>query len=262
MAGMIDTSELGDATGETTWRLDLLGTWRLTASGDVLEMGVNGRRIFALLALRGRCDRPYLAGTLWPECSEAHAQGNLRATLSRLHRRNLAGPLSLLHRRRARPPPRRRGRRAQRPRGRPGVLDGDRTAPRAAVRVLACEDLLLGWYDDWVLLERERLRQLRLHALEQLSARLLAGGDVARAAEAALEAVAVEPLRETAHAALIRAHLAEGNRAEASPAAPAPDRAARQGAGRATVPDGDRPAAMSRSGHAGVTAPVARSVAC
>ncbi|HVC73667.1 MAG TPA: hypothetical protein VNC85_07835, partial [Mycobacteriales bacterium] len=75
---MIDTSELGDATGETTWRLDLLGTWRLTASGDVLEMGVNGRRIFALLALRGRCDRPYLAGTLWPECSEAHAQGNLR----------------------------------------------------------------------------------------------------------------------------------------------------------------------------------------
>jgi DNA-binding SARP family transcriptional activator len=96
------------------------------------------------------------------------------------------------------------------------VLDGDRTAPRAAVRVLACEDLLLGWYDDWVLLERERLRQLRLHALEQLSARLLAGGDVARAAEAALEAVAVEPLRETAHAALIRAHLAEGNRAEAT----------------------------------------------
>jgi DNA-binding SARP family transcriptional activator len=216
MAGMIDTSELGDATGETTWRLDLLGTWRLTASGDVLEMGVNGRRIFALLALRGRCDRPYLAGTLWPECSEAHAQGNLRATLSRLHRRNLAGPLACST----------GGVLALRPDVEVdvhsvlavarGVLDGDRTAPRAAVRVLACEDLLLGWYDDWVLLERERLRQLRLHALEQLSARLLAGGDVARAAEAALEAVAVEPLRETAHAALIRAHLAEGNRAEAT----------------------------------------------
>jgi len=96
------------------------------------------------------------------------------------------------------------------------VLDGDRAAPRKAVRVLACEDLLLGWYDDWVLLERERLRQLRLYALEQLSSRLLATGDVARAAEAALEAVAVEPLRETAHAALIRAHLAQGNRAEAT----------------------------------------------
>jgi DNA-binding SARP family transcriptional activator len=34
--------------------------------------------------------------------------------------------------------------------------------------------------------------------------------------EAALEAVTVEPLRESAHAALIRAHLAEGNRAEAA----------------------------------------------
>lgn len=216
MAGMIETSDIGDATGATTWRLDLLGTWRLTTSGDVLEMGVNGRRMFALLALRGRCDRPYLAGTLWPECSEVHAQGNLRATLSRLHRRNLAGPLACST----------GGVLALRPEVKVdahgvlamarAVLDGDRAAPRKAVRVLACEDLLLGWYDDWVLLERERLRQLRLHALEQLSGRLLAAGDVARAAEAALEAVAIEPLRETAHGALIRAHLAQGNRAEAT----------------------------------------------
>jgi DNA-binding SARP family transcriptional activator len=217
MAGMIDTSDVGETTGAaTTWRLDLLGTWRLTGSGDVVDVGVNGRKMYALLALRGRCDRPYVAGTLWPECSEAHAQGNLRATLSRLHRRNLASPLAhstggvlslrpevgvdvhgLVAVARA-------------------VLDGDRTAaPRAAVRMLACEDLLLGWYDDWVLLERERLRQLRLHALEQLSGQLVAAGDLARAAEAALEAVAIEPLRESAHAALIRAHLAEGNRAEA-----------------------------------------------
>ncbi len=217
MAGMIDSSDLGDATGETTWRLDLLGTWRLIGSGDVLDMGVNGRRMFALLALRGRCDRPYLAGTLWPECTEAHAQGNLRATLSRLHRRNLAGPLACST----------DGVLALRPAVEVdvhgvlavarAVLDGDQmTAPRQAVGVLACEDLLLGWYDDWVLLERERLRQLRLHALEQLSGRLLAAGDVARAAEAALEAVAVEPLRESAHAALMRAHLAQGNRAEAT----------------------------------------------
>lgn len=215
MAGMIETREFREATGEAAWRLDLLGTWRLTASGDVMEMAVNGRRMLALLALRGRCDRPYLAGTLWPECTEAHAQGNLRATLSRLHRRNLAGALDSST----------GGVLALRPEVQVdvhgvlavarAVLDGDRPAPRNAVRVLACEDLLLGWYDDWVLLERERLRQLRLHALEQLSGRLLAAGDVARAAEAALEAVTLEPLRETAHAALIRAYLAEGNRAEA-----------------------------------------------
>jgi DNA-binding SARP family transcriptional activator len=35
------------------------------------------------------------------------------------------------------------------------------------------------------------------------------------AVEAALEAVALEPLRESAHRAVIRAHLVEGNRGEA-----------------------------------------------
>ena len=218
MAGMIDTGDGRDANGEPRWRLDLLGSWRLSGSGDdVLDVGVNGRRIFALLALRRRCDRPYLAGMLWPDCSEAHAHGNLRASLSRLHRRDLAGPLVCST----------DGVLALRPEVEVdvhgvvavarSVLDGDRTtAPREAVRRLACDDVLLGWYDDWVLLERERLRQLRLHALEHLSGQLLAAGDVARAVEAALEAVAVEPLRESAHAALIRAHLAEGNRAEAA----------------------------------------------
>jgi DNA-binding SARP family transcriptional activator len=40
-------------------------------------------------------------------------------------------------------------------------------------------------------------------------------GHHAEAIQAALAAVRLEPLRETAHAALIRAHLAEGNRSEA-----------------------------------------------
>jgi DNA-binding SARP family transcriptional activator len=96
------------------------------------------------------------------------------------------------------------------------VLDGTLRAPdRSTLRELAGDDLLVGWYEDWVLLERERLRQLRLHALEMLSAQLLAAGDASAAVEAGLETVAVEPLRESAHRAVIRAYLAEGNRAEA-----------------------------------------------
>jgi DNA-binding SARP family transcriptional activator len=72
-----------------------------------------------------------------------------------------------------------------------------------------------GWYDDWVLVEAEDWRQLRLHALETLAGRLTAVGCWGQAADAARAAVRAEPLRESAHAALIQVHLAEGNQSEA-----------------------------------------------
>jgi DNA-binding SARP family transcriptional activator len=76
-------------------------------------------------------------------------------------------------------------------------------------------DLLPGWDSDWLLVERERLRQIQLHALEALSARLLTHGRFGEAVQAALAAIATEPLRESAHSALIAAYLSEGNSAEA-----------------------------------------------
>ena len=72
-------------------------------------------------------------------------------------------------------------------------------------------DLLPDWYDDWLFLERERLGRLRVHALEALCRRFLDAGFPARAIDLALTAVSVEPLRESAHRALISTHLAEGN---------------------------------------------------
>jgi DNA-binding SARP family transcriptional activator len=76
-------------------------------------------------------------------------------------------------------------------------------------------DLLPGWYDDWVIFERERIRQRLLHALEALSQRLVAAGRWADAVEAAISAVSADPLRESANRVLIEAHLAEGNLVEA-----------------------------------------------
>ncbi len=76
-------------------------------------------------------------------------------------------------------------------------------------------DLLPDWYDDWVIVEQERFRQLRLHALEALCHRLSMAGRHAEAVEAGLACVAGEPLRETAQAALVRAYMAEGNPNEA-----------------------------------------------
>lgn len=64
-------------------------------------------------------------------------------------------------------------------------------------------------------MEQERVRQLRLHVLEALAAALSAEGRYGLAVEAALAAVQAEPLRESAHRALIAVHLREGNGYEA-----------------------------------------------
>jgi DNA-binding SARP family transcriptional activator len=76
-------------------------------------------------------------------------------------------------------------------------------------------ELLPGWYDDWILLERERARQLQLHVLEAAADQLLQQGRPAAALEFALSALGLEQTRESAHRLAIRVHLAEGNLSEA-----------------------------------------------
>jgi two-component SAPR family response regulator len=76
-------------------------------------------------------------------------------------------------------------------------------------------ELLPGWYDDWILLERERVRQLQLHVLEAAADQLLRAGQHAVALEWALGALQMEQTRESAHRLVIRVHLAEGNTGEA-----------------------------------------------
>src|SRR3954447_342587 len=86
-------------------------------------------------------------------------------------------------------------------------------APRGLVTFQT--DLLPDWPEDWLVIERESFRQTRLHALEQTSEQLCRNGSFAAALQAALSAVACEPLRETAHRRVIEVHLAEGNHGEA-----------------------------------------------
>ncbi|WCI08898.1 bacterial transcriptional activator domain-containing protein [Arthrobacter sp. OVS8] len=76
-------------------------------------------------------------------------------------------------------------------------------------------DLLPEWDEDWLLIERERLRQVQLHALEALAVRLRNLGRYPEAIDAALRAKAIEPLRESVHAVLIDICLDEGNVAAA-----------------------------------------------
>jgi DNA-binding SARP family transcriptional activator len=74
-------------------------------------------------------------------------------------------------------------------------------------------ELLPGWNEDWLIIERERWNQERLHTLEKLAAHLLAVREYLPAMRTALTAIAIEPIRESAHRTVIEIHIAEGNHA-------------------------------------------------
>jgi DNA-binding SARP family transcriptional activator len=195
--------------------LTLLDGFELRADGNPLAVPLAAQRLLAFLALSARpVLRPHLAGVLWLESSDEHAFANLRSTLWRLRRCcdslvdasgqsvRLASEVAI--------DVRRASDLAVRLVEHPDdatVLDADCDLLR--------HDLLPDWYDDWVLLERERYRQLRLRALDTLCDRLTKAGRLALAMEVGLASIAGEPLRESAHRAVIRIHLAEGNKAEA-----------------------------------------------
>jgi DNA-binding SARP family transcriptional activator len=189
-----------------------IGDGRPGTCVDDLPRGV--QRLVAHLSLAGRPARGAIAGLLWPDVPEEHAHGSLRSALWRLQKvvpglvESSGGALGLAAG--VRVDVREFTAWAQ------TVLDPAAGADGLVVPDVALQgELLPGWYDDWVLLERERLRQLRMHALEVRAERLVAAGRHGEAIEAAYAAVRGEPLRESAHRVLMRAHLAEGNVAEA-----------------------------------------------
>ena len=68
------------------------------------------------------------------------------------------------------------------------------------------DDILPEWSEEWLLSTREWFRQVRLHALEALCGRLCREARFGEALEAGLAAIACEPLRESSHRAVVRAH--------------------------------------------------------
>ena len=198
--------------------LSLLGGFSIRANGVERPLAAGSRRLLALLALTGqRMRRPVIAGMLWPEATDGRASACLRSAVARVGhaivdvlcvsptelslstsvrvdlrdaavdaRRLLAGGGPLRH----------------------ADLCGESTE-------LLSLELLPGWYDDWVLIEAEAWRLLRLQALEALSMRLSSVACHAEAILTALTAVSADPLRESARSVVIQAYLAEGNHSEA-----------------------------------------------
>jgi DNA-binding SARP family transcriptional activator len=195
----------------------LFGEPSIMCGGAQLKVPEGSKRLLALVALSaGRVDRRYAAGMLWPMGSDQHAAGSLRSALWRLKSAGInvleSDKCTLSLRRKT-------------------IVDVSIVCEWAARLISGCAtqddvfvanwrgdtlDLLPACYDDWLIFERERIRQRLLHALEALSRRFVAFGRPADAVDAAIWAVSADPLRESANRILIEAYLAEGNLIEAS----------------------------------------------
>lgn len=194
----------------------LLGGLHVMRNDCRIEVPEGCKRLLAFIALRrGRVERCHAAGTLWAHVDDRRAAGNLRSALWRLR----CADIDVLEA-------------DKRSIGlRPGVIVDVLEVADWASRIIAGRplpgdlslswpfadalDLLPGCYDDWAIIERERMRQRMLHALEALSRELTEMGRYGEAVDAAMTAISAEPLRESAQRALLEAHMAESNISEA-----------------------------------------------
>lgn len=200
-------------------RLALLGGFECVYAGIGVRLPLGAQRLLALLALHdGGMHRAVAAERLWPDSHRSRAAANLR---SALWRGRQVGDVTLIDHV------------GPRLRLAPAVtvdlhelvaqvrdiLDPTCHSPaisdwNAVVGGLSRE-LLPDWSEDWLFVQRERWDQLRLHALEGMVKQLGAEERYPAALQTALVAIAIEPIRETAHRLLIEVHIAEGNAASA-----------------------------------------------
>jgi DNA-binding SARP family transcriptional activator len=199
---------------DSDMKLCLFGALRLCRGGHDVVLQLSAQRLIALVALRTVLRRAEAGGLLWPDVPDARAAARLRTALWRLRRSGLDVLIAA--------------------NGQLFVRDGidvdyrdwmalalqiiDRPESVMEVDLGSLRphgELLPGWYDDWILIERERARQVQLHALEVAAEQLLRHGRHAVALEFALGALRMEQTRESAHRLAIRVHLAEGNHGEA-----------------------------------------------
>lgn len=206
----------------------LLGTCQLRDQGRPLRLPqarLQALLTYLLLHRDAPLSRQQVAFSFWPDTGEAHAQANLRKALYDLRRRlpvlerylqvdaaalewrpdavfsldvaEFEAALSQADQ-------------AQRD-GQPGA---HQTALEQAV-ALYTGDLLPDCYDEWLLAERERLRQRFLSALEQLVHLLEEKQDYRAAAAYAQQLLQADPLHEVTYRTLMQLYMHQGDRARA-----------------------------------------------
>lgn len=209
--------------------VQLLGEQRVTADGKTVEVGRSTRALGILSYLILHAGAPqlrrHMAGLFWPNSTDAQARTNLRREIHQLRAAIpgadgclelddntvtwrddapcVADVLDFQHAVSA----------ADEAAGR-GNDSAFTTAAERAVRAYHGE-LLPGFYDDWVLEQRERLRRSCVTLVDRLIVSAEKQDDVATAMHHAQRRIELEPLEESGYRTLMRLHARLGNRAAA-----------------------------------------------
>ena len=171
--------------------------------------------LLVYLACAGRpCPREVLAELLWQDRSQTQSQANFRAALSRLNH-HLAAYLTIT-------------RQTVELNLEHVWLDVDRLQAHlrseqwADALALYHGDFLAGFsvregrgFEDWVLIERERLKNQAIETLDTLTRRQLDRGEYAEGIARCQQLLSLDPWREDIHARLMRLLAAAGQRAAA-----------------------------------------------
>jgi DNA-binding SARP family transcriptional activator len=208
-----------DVSSGSQAELSLFGGFALRVHGQKISLPMHARRVLAYLSLNKMvekdCDRHVLAERLWMDSSPDRSRASLRTAIWRI--RSAGDDLLFGDAERV----------ALADSVRVDVHDFRRHAeqmlsdaaddhpPSLVPHLRSPADLLPGWDEDWLLLTREQLRLLRLHALEHTALLMCERGLYPQAIDVILCVVDEEPLRESAQAILIKAHLCAGNLADA-----------------------------------------------
>lgn len=202
-------------------RFELLGGLKIERDGAELK-GFISRKSQALLvylAIKQQAHfREAIEGLFWAESSQSRAAGNLRVALNNL-RQLIPGNLEIT-----------RSQIAFRPAS-PHWLDVtefERQASQSHIQALQIAaglyrgDFLAGFslpdaqaFEEWLLIERERLRQIMLQTLHRLAAYYTSRGEYHLGIEATTRLLTLDPWREEAHRELMRLLALSGQRSAA-----------------------------------------------
>lgn len=214
---------------QAQWRIDMFGGLRVTANGNSLTHFVMRRAgvLLARLALAPNRvhSREELMEMLWPEEDVESTRLRFRQVLTTL-RRSLASlgadvdALLIAERADLRMASQavitdvEEFEAAVRAAGRQDTAE-ERAGCLEQALIAYRDELLPGYYEDWVLTERQRLADKYVDTLGLLAATYAEQGKSDEAIETARRAINVDPLREEGHCSLIRLYIEVGRLSQA-----------------------------------------------